>query len=158
MTAKSSPTIFIAALLCLLAGAAQAAIAPRPSLEESGPSWTDRGRRVEALPSARGAAPGLLAIRLRYDDGRTFDAEVDDTAIVGTRDVDALAREYSLRPVRLLLKARGLWLVRGLPGEDGVSIAARLSRHARAGGLIESVVPNLYLAHRFHVLIHLGPV
>jgi MYXO-CTERM domain-containing protein len=131
-------------LVCLIAagsaGAAERYVdgAREVTAERIGPATLDAKSRL------------LTPVRLRFDDRRVADAQVDASAIVridagAEADAEAAIEAEGGELVRLLSPQLGLWLVESHGGADGLALASRLSTgEARARGVAEAV-PNLYL-------------
>lgn len=123
-------------------GAAQA---PVPQFEETAEleSYLEGSVRISARRLPQSGPAGRARVALTRG-ARTFEAEVDDHAVV--QALEGLPQLPDVEVVRALLPQAGLALVRSTRGEDGLALAARLAPLVQAGAL-QLAAPDLWLPH-----------
>lgn len=117
--------------------------------------YFDGPRRVVATrmdaPRLRTDGRLLTRVAIHFDDGRSTEAEVDDTAIARISTDPEQARawlaSHGVELVRPLMPSIGLWLVRDTTGRDSLDLTQRLTAASASDAFVEAT-PNLYLRTR----------
>jgi serine protease len=145
MKVKVRIGITVALVSALAWGSARGDVASR----RSGPAALDGyrdGARWVAFSRTGRFERGREWLELRAG-GRAFRAQVGPEAVVqlrpglrGARAAPERLRRLGLRPVRVLSRALGIYLVAGASHEDGAALAARLARERD----LESAAPDLF--------------
>jgi subtilisin family serine protease len=135
----------------VLSGAAMASPLSPGVVEapEIGVRYIDLGQPRIALRGA--AVHDRTAIRVELPDGRTFNAEIDQHALVQLApdaDPAAVWARYQLEPVQSIFAQINLYRVRSQRAEDGLAIAGRLA--SALGDDLLQVIPDLWLVHTLH--------
>lgn len=125
-------TVLLSAMAAALPGHAQ--VAPSPSAARA-VTLFDGWRAV----GVERTGPG----RIRWDG---FEATIDEHALLWLAPGASIEGDFGVVDSEQVSARLGLWRVRGLPGEDGLDVAIRLS--SRVGHELRAAIPDLMLPHR----------